>query len=505
MSRTERILVLLALGVALVMGCLSRFEHARTLDGDEAPSFMAAACQQRRVADVLEESAPPVAQWVPVEAWRKFVLPKDFFCFGEISAGLAETDRHPPLYFWLLHVWLLAFGATLGAVLWLNLVLGVATGTLLYFLALRLFRKPVAAAVSVLVWAVNPRTLETGQLGRHYQLFALVTVLFAWTCVREVQRSPRRGLVDVGPLAAVSCLGLLVHYQFLFVAAAGGAYLLWAVGPRQVLPHGLGVVTGLVASNVFHPTLHSMLGPPVGPASDGSRARSAARVLGEAGQFLAAILYGGRSSPPVAWVVAASALLVLGALGAGLWLHLRERSADARFLVVPVLVLAAMWLTQRLGFGPSHMGYPRHLAAAQTLLALLPGYLVAALKSPPLAATGAALVALAALVTSARALVPKPDLQASRSRQIQATCKKLVIPSQNRRVILATAYVLGGKVQVLAGRRNLLEPGLDQAHGESVCLLQTSSLAQARKLLESRGVKIKAEIDPEYRLKNVSR
>jgi hypothetical protein len=502
MRRIELFALLFTLVVAVVVGSLTRVRSVRLFDGDEAPSFLAAACQQREVARILETNAPPVGQWVSTQVWREYLRPKKVWCLGEISAGLVETDRHPPLYFWILHFWLLVFEPSFPAVLALNACFALATAALLYALGVRLFGKPVAAAVSVLVWVVSPRAIETTQLARHYQLFALACVLFAWALAREVQRRERGGFRDAAPLAAAAFVGLLTHYQFLFVAAAGGVYLLWSLGFKKSLPAGVGVLVGLVATNLVHPTFYAMLGgPSVGPPERLERVRSTGRVLGEAAEFLGYALRGLRShSMTHGFAQAVTGCFLVLALAAAFLRWRRSQPVDARFLVVPVLLLAQMLLVQRLGLAPHHMGYPRHLSALQPLLALLPGYLLAAAPGTVRELGAAGATALLATLAAFGSLSPGANTQARRARAIEATCTRVVIPSAGRRTILSRAFVLSDKVQLLAGKRKALDGALEAVKGESVCMQQSGTPPLARKQLARHGVKVRAELDEDFRV-----
>jgi hypothetical protein len=502
MRRIELFAVLFVLCAAVVLGSVVRARSVRLFDGDEAPAFLAAACQQREVARILETNAPPVGHWVSTRVWRDYMRPKQVFCLGEISAGLAETDRHPPLYFWILHFWLLVFEPSLPAALALNACFALATAGLLYALGVRLFGRPIAAAVSVFVWVVNPRTIETTQLARHYQLFGLVCVLFCWTLVREVQRSERRGWRDGVPLALASFAGLLTHYQFVFVAAAGGVYALWSLGLKKSLPAALGVGVGVLATNLVHPTFRSMLGgPSVGPPEALERARSTGRVLGEATEFLAYALRGlAKHAMRHDVAHAVTACFLIAAIAAAFWVRRSGRACDARFLVVPVLLLAQMLAVQRLGLAPNHMGYPRHLSALQPLLALLPGYLLAAAPGPTRELLAAGATALIVAVASLGSLTKGANLQAKRSREIEATCSRVIVPSAGRRTILSRAFVLSDKVQMLAGKRAALDAALEQVKGQPVCMQQSGTPPLARKQLARHGVPVRAELDEDFRI-----
>jgi uncharacterized membrane protein len=95
---------------------LESVRHKETPSHDESISFIAATCHQ----DAYERLAPDGVA-VPAARWQRFwTLDRAKLCFGAIGRGLAHTDLHPPLYFWLLHVWSLILGVGLTQGVWLK-------------------------------------------------------------------------------------------------------------------------------------------------------------------------------------------------------------------------------------------------------------------------------------------------------------------------------------------------------------------------------------------------
>jgi hypothetical protein len=242
-------------------------------------------------------------------------------------------------------------------------------------------------------------------------------------------------------------------------------------------------------------------GPSVGPPERLERVRSTGRVLGEAAEFLGYALRGLRShSMTHGFAQAVTGCFLVLALAAAFLRWRRSQPVDARFLVVPVLLLAQMLLVQRLGLAPHHMGYPRHLSALQPLLALLPGYLLAAAPGTVRELGAAGATALLATLAAFGSLSPGANTQARRARAIEATCTRVVIPSAGRRTILSRAFVLSDKVQLLAGKRKALDGALEAVKGESVCMQQSGTPPLARKQLARHGVKVRAELDEDFRV-----
>lgn len=60
--------------------------------------------------DLVLAEKNPIGAWVPASEWKKFLHIEQPFCFDEIAHALTRFDIHPPLYFWLLHLWALVVG-----------------------------------------------------------------------------------------------------------------------------------------------------------------------------------------------------------------------------------------------------------------------------------------------------------------------------------------------------------------------------------------------------------
>lgn len=127
MSRSRWATVVLALAIVAALGLrIGLVDAKQTLSHDETISYLAATCHQGEYERVVSRGAYPVARFAPAAAWQRFVEPDEALCFGRIAEGLAMHDIHPPLYFWMLHVWTLLTGT------------GVATATVLHLILVAL-------------------------------------------------------------------------------------------------------------------------------------------------------------------------------------------------------------------------------------------------------------------------------------------------------------------------------------------------------------------------------
>lgn len=224
---------------------------------DEAITYIASTCHQGEYDELTTSGAPPFGAWAPASSWQRLTRTEDSLCLDRIRDGLARLDIHPPLYFWLLHLWLLAVGNGLLAGPSLNLLLSLASTLALFGLARTLLGRPVEAAAIALVWAVGPAVVGISYEARQYDLLALITILFAWQVVRVAgmpEAPPRR---DWALLAGVTAAGALTHYHFALVAAAGGIVLLHRLRAgerrRRLVPAGLSLAAGYAGFVALHP------------------------------------------------------------------------------------------------------------------------------------------------------------------------------------------------------------------------------------------------------------
>ena len=296
----------------------------RGLVHDEAIALLAATCHQGEFQRAIARKQPPFGTWVPAARWQRFVEVEKRGCLGRIAGDLAREDIHPPLFFWMLHGWLLLVGTSATAAPALNILLGAVTGLAVFGLARRVFADPRPAALVAAVWALSPAALLVYADGRQYALLALLAVLLTWQALRFADPDRDRPWRDGALLAVVTAAGLLTQFQFGLIAAAGG--LLLAVRLRRRPRRLVGAFGALAAGGIGFVALHPRFAgslvragaqsPPFDPAWVDHRVERAVAALG------------GFLGPPRLLAdpvsVAACGALVL-ATG---WVLLRRRRAD---------------------------------------------------------------------------------------------------------------------------------------------------------------------------------
>jgi len=147
---------------------------------------------------------------------------------------LIEVDQHPPLYYSLLHFWILLFGSMEGAVRTLSAVASVLTIPVFYAACRRLLDGPTAG-ISILILAVSPFHVQFAQETRMYALLTLEVACVIYFLARLFSGPVTQNRDWVG-LAVSQALVMLTHNTaavYLPVAlnaAAGLIFLLFPTG-----------------------------------------------------------------------------------------------------------------------------------------------------------------------------------------------------------------------------------------------------------------------------------
>lgn len=152
-------------------------------------------------------------------------------------AGALVQDGSPPLYYVMLHCWMLVFGQGEFAVRSLSAIASVATLPLMWMAGRRLGGRRTAWA-TLLLAASSPWAIYYSSYTRMYSLMALEGVLFYLALRRAMELPSRRRLVAVGVLTAAL---MYTHYWDLYVLGVAGAWALcrvWAEAARGTVQPG---------------------------------------------------------------------------------------------------------------------------------------------------------------------------------------------------------------------------------------------------------------------------
>lgn len=215
-SKASSVLLALAVVFAIVLRTAGTVEK-RTIDYDESISYLAATCHQGQYANLVTQRLPPFGTWAKASDWKTLIQPEHLFCFGQIARDLAHNDIHPPLYFWILHLWSRVFGVHPWTGPLLNIAFALATLSLLFWLAHTNLTNPEEASVVALTWALSPAVISISLEARQYDLVALIAVLFVCRVIKCADLSKPFQLGDAVVLAILAAAGALTHFYFSLV------------------------------------------------------------------------------------------------------------------------------------------------------------------------------------------------------------------------------------------------------------------------------------------------
>lgn len=77
--------------------------------GDEIITYLCATGNSGAFENVIKHRYP-YGELVGASEYKSFFEIKEPFCFRRIASDLCTNDLHPPLYFWLLHLFVLNLG-----------------------------------------------------------------------------------------------------------------------------------------------------------------------------------------------------------------------------------------------------------------------------------------------------------------------------------------------------------------------------------------------------------
>jgi mannosyltransferase len=248
----------------------------------------------------------------------------------QVIAGGADT--HPPLYPFLLYLWLRLAGPLPLAVRFLSAFIGTLTIPVVYALGCRAFRQ-MAGGLAALLAAVSPVLIYYSQETRMYGLVALLAAASVYWATR-VFREPR----SAGPYLAyflTSLAAAYTHYYAFFVILAENLVIIPVSFRRRRAVWGRWLAGQGAIALSYLPWIAAQSGFLGGKASARFDEWNLATALDIAGKTLTAFGAGLAASATASWVVAS---LFLIAIAPGLLAVLRRRQAEP-WLIVAYLLL----------------------------------------------------------------------------------------------------------------------------------------------------------------------
>ena len=143
-------------------------------------------------------------------------------------ASAPELDIHPPLYFYLLHLWMQLVGTSEFVVRFFSLWFGVALVPLLFRLGTYIKDTRVGFWAAFLV-ALSPFFVDEAQQTRMYTLVLFLAILSFYLMLRAVNTGSRKFWAL---FALVATSSFYVHYSFIYILLAENTYLLFEAWRR---------------------------------------------------------------------------------------------------------------------------------------------------------------------------------------------------------------------------------------------------------------------------------
>lgn len=171
----------------------------------------------------------------------------------QVIAGAADT--HPPLYPFLLFVWLRLFGSTVFAIRALSAIVGVLIVPLLFALAKRTTASTRVAWFSAILATVSPLLIYYSQETRMYELVTLLALASTYFCLHMLGSTS-----DTPQLSRPSnflsyfiatALAIYTHYSAFYIIAAQNVFALIQLRKnRAALARWIALQAALVAAYV---------------------------------------------------------------------------------------------------------------------------------------------------------------------------------------------------------------------------------------------------------------
>jgi mannosyltransferase len=188
---------------------------------------------QQRVDQVLRYALPVATGLVAVGVVLRFISPSQLWLDEALSVNIARLplgqipgalrhDGAPPLYYALLHFWMLAFGDGNFAVRALSGLTSLASLPLVWVAGKRLGGRRLAWA-ALLLMASSPFAISYATAARMYALMIVWALLGFLALARALERPTTSRLVCVG---AVTAGVLYTHYWGIYLVGVTGLWLL---------------------------------------------------------------------------------------------------------------------------------------------------------------------------------------------------------------------------------------------------------------------------------------
>jgi len=293
--------------------------------------------------------------WTTSDLWLDEALTVNIarLPLGDIGGALRH-DGAPPLYYYLLHLWIQRFGEGDVAVRSLSAVFGIATLPVMWLAARRMAGRAVAWTALVFL-ATSPFGIRYGTEARMYTLVTLLTVL-GYLALMSVLESPTP--LRLLGLALVTGSLLLTHYWAIYLAVATALPLLFLAW-RGRKPHNarIALVAMAAGSLLFVPWVPTFLSQLHHTGTPWAKPATFQAMVNAISEFAGGVGDPGRGLAVVILVVAGLAVFGRPIDGRRIELDLRTqpRGRGLAFVIAATLIIAiAVGLVNGSGYAPRY-------------------------------------------------------------------------------------------------------------------------------------------------------
>lgn len=208
------------LGIGLRVALIA---NRQVLEYDDAISYLMSTGHDGQYGQVFTNQSPPIGTWAAGSQWQRYLQIEDGLGYRQIAYDLAHRDVHPPLYYWLLHLWLSITSVNLWSGYVLNVLIDCVTALLLLWFANRYLRNFAQAALVSAIWLLSPVAIKTALWIRHYTFFTLIVVLFSFVFFEAFYRPQKISLWRPINLFLILLVvaGILTNYYFFIFVITG--------------------------------------------------------------------------------------------------------------------------------------------------------------------------------------------------------------------------------------------------------------------------------------------
>jgi len=153
---------------------------------------------------------------------------------GIVKAIVAESENHPPVYYWILHLWTSILGYSEFSLRLLSALTGSLCIPLIYLIGKTMFNRTVGL-LAALILATSSYQIYYSQEARSYIPMVFLALLSYYFFIRLMERCSFRG--SLGYLLSGIIL-LYTHFYGVLIIVAQNAYYLTrlVIGPRPSVP-----------------------------------------------------------------------------------------------------------------------------------------------------------------------------------------------------------------------------------------------------------------------------